>query len=169
MFHILVDGQFTFMCLTDITFDRKIAFAFLFEVKTRFFSRFEIESSDSLSMSAFSLNSQFSTVLANQMEYFSSNPAQDKIEHVRNQLRATKTQLVENIDKLIHRGEHTTLIVGQTTSLTEQANRFTSNSKDIQWKLKKQNMIQLAMLVTLGGIVLWLVLSLFCGLSLRRC
>jgi len=66
-FHYIVEKGITFLCLTEDSFDRRIAFAFLFETKDRCFSRYPQEALDRAS--AFSLNEEFSRVLANQMLY----------------------------------------------------------------------------------------------------
>jgi len=165
-FHYLVEEGFIFLCLTEGEMDRRIAFAFLFETKDRFFSRFKPKE---IPLGAFSINNEFSKVLANQMDYYSHNPAADKIKFAKEQLSRTKQQVNENIDKLLSREEKVELLVGKTATLVDQSKMFQSQSKNLQWKIFLQNIKQFGFLLILGLIILWLTLSLFCGLSLRNC
>jgi vesicle-associated membrane protein 7 len=94
VFHYLVEEGITFLCLTEGNLDRRIAFAFLFETKERFFSRYSV---NEIPSGAFAVNNEFSKVLANQMEYFSHSPAADKINQVKEKLERTKHQMNQNI------------------------------------------------------------------------
>jgi len=165
-FHYLVEKGITFLCLTEGDVDLRIAFAFLFDTKDRFFSRYNPQE---LPLRAFAVNSDFSKVLANQMDYFSHNPAMDKINQVKQQLEKTKSQMNQNIEKLLSREEKVELLVGRSGLVVDQSRLFQQQSQQVQWKIMIDNAKQYAFLVLLGGLIVWLVLSLFCGISLQKC
>jgi len=165
-FHCLVVDGITFLCLVEGDVDSKIAFAFLFETKERFMSRFP---ENSFPLGAFSINAEFSRVLANQMDYYSHNPAVDKINQIKNQLEKTKRQMNENIEMLITREEKINLLVGKTTPVADQSKLFQRQSKQVQWKIMLGNVKQFMFLVLLGLIILYLSITLFCGITLRQC
>jgi len=166
MFHIIVERGTTFLCLTEESFDRRTAFAF-FDTKSRFFSRYSDEVITQAA--AFSLNDDFSRILANQMDYYSHNPAADKINQVKLQLENTKEQMNNNIEKLLSRMERVDLLVGNADTMNQQATKFQSQSKEVQWKIYKKNLKYMFFIVIIVVIILWLCASLFCGLSLRQC
>jgi len=97
MFHIVVEKGITFLCLTEEAFERRVAYAFLFDTKSRFFSRYSEEVF--IQAAAFSLNDDFSRILANQMDYYSHNPASEKINQVKLQIENTKEKMNNNIEK----------------------------------------------------------------------
>jgi hypothetical protein len=49
---------------------------------------------------AYAYNVEFSRVLNQQMDYFSSNPSSDSIERVKGEIAQVKSGLVDNIDKV---------------------------------------------------------------------
>ena len=99
------------MCLTELTFDRRIAYAFLFEIKSKFRSRLENQQQDLMVQSAFGLNNQLAAMLSSQMvsneksirflknsqDYFSNNPAMEKINQVKTQLSNAKKVMNQNV------------------------------------------------------------------------
>ncbi|KAH9329076.1 hypothetical protein KI387_001184, partial [Taxus chinensis] len=60
----------TFLCMANDTFDRWIPFAYLEDIQMRFMKTY---GRVALSALAYAMNDEFSRVLHQQMEYFSSN------------------------------------------------------------------------------------------------
>lgn len=60
----MVDGGITFLCMTDESMKRRIAFSFLDEIKVQWRQEFAAVERTAL---AFSLNDRFSPVLRHQM------------------------------------------------------------------------------------------------------
>jgi vesicle-associated membrane protein 7 len=77
------------------------------------------------------MNEEFSRVLMKQMNYFNSG-AGDKIQQVRNALEDTKNIMVENIDKVLERGEKIELLVDKTDRLRDQGLKFEKNSRQLK-------------------------------------
>jgi len=67
------------------------------------------------------------------------------------------------------REEKVELLVGKTSSVTNQANLFHKQSKQVRWTIFLKNLKQFGFLLIVALIILWLSLSMFCGLSLRNC
>ena len=63
---------------------------------------------------AFSLNDMFAPVLKQRMEYFNTNPNADSIMKVQNQIESVKDIMIENIDRVLERGEKIELLVDVT-------------------------------------------------------
>jgi len=167
MFHYMVKDGLTFLCLTDSAMDRRTAFAFLFSIQEGVLDKF---SEDELySSHALSLNKEFAGFLANQMDYFSHNPAEERLNQVKEKLDNTKKKINANIERLLSREERVELLVGKAGNTTEQAHQFSQRGKQMQWTVLKKNTKYLAFLAILAMVILWLVMSLFCGLSMQRC
>merc|ERR1711916_422148 len=84
-------------------------------------------------MGAYELNDSFSGVLANRLEYFNNNPQADKLTHLQAEIEDVKSVMVENIEKVLERGERIELLVDRTDALNSQAQQFKTQST----KLKK--------------------------------
>lgn len=64
IFHYIVDGGITFLCMTEESMKRRVAFSFLDEIKTQWRQEYSGVEQTAL---AFSLNDRFSPVLQRQM------------------------------------------------------------------------------------------------------
>lgn len=63
-FHYVVDGGITFLCMTEESMKKRVAFSFLDEIKTLWRQQFSAVEQTAL---AFSLNDSFAPVLRHQM------------------------------------------------------------------------------------------------------
>lgn len=78
-------------------FARRIVFAFLADVRERFFSQFGDSAQGAV---AYEYNTDFSQVLHDRGVFFSENPRADTINRVRGELAEVKNIMVENIEKV---------------------------------------------------------------------
>jgi hypothetical protein len=122
IFHYIVDNGMTFLCMADESTKRRITFAFLEDIKSLWRERIGEAEKSAL---AFSLNDMFSPILRQRMEYYAGNPtATDNISRVQAQIDNVKDVMMENIDKLLERGEILELLVDKTEKLNAQAFKF---------------------------------------------
>ena len=84
------------VCCTQ-DFGRRIPFAFLEDVRERYLARF---GDSAQSAPAYAHNAEFSKVLEERMEYYSSNEKADTINRVRGGISEVKNVMIENIDKV---------------------------------------------------------------------
>jgi hypothetical protein len=94
VFHYVVEGGITYLCLADEQQKRRIPFLFLQDIKERFVSTYGDRAKTAI---AFAMNTEFSRVLSDRMEYFNDNPNADNFGKVRGQLTEVKDIMVENI------------------------------------------------------------------------
>ncbi|KAG0618274.1 hypothetical protein M758_4G050700 [Ceratodon purpureus] len=83
IFHIMKADGLTFLCMASDTFGRRIPFAYLEDIHMRFMKNYGKVASTAL---AYAMNDEFSRVLHQQMEYFSSNPNADTINRVKGEI-----------------------------------------------------------------------------------
>ena len=84
-------------CMCDQGFGRRIPFAFLEDVRERYLTRF---SDSAQSAPAYAHNAEFSKVLEERMEYYSTDEKADTINRVRGGISEVKNVMIENIDKV---------------------------------------------------------------------
>jgi vesicle-associated membrane protein 7 len=113
-------------------------------------------------------------VLREQIEKYSgggsSSSNEPDIEGMQGQLGNIKSVMVDNIDKVLDRGEKLSLLVDRSDNLHQQAFKFSKASTNFKRAMWLKNMKMAAML---GGLVLgviYLFAATFCGgLLLRTC
>ena len=129
VFHYVVSSGITYMCMSEQSCRRRVAFAFLEDIKRRFTSAY---GASARGAQAFTLNAEFGPVLQRQMRFYSSDPSSDDLSRVRNQLDDVKNVMVENVEKVLERGEKIELLVDKTDRLTQQAFKFENTSKQLR-------------------------------------
>lgn len=88
---------FASLCAQD--FGRRIPFAFLEDVRERYLAKFDIAAQTA---PAYAHNAEFSKILEERMDYYSSNEKADTINRVRGGISEVKNVMIENIDKVCY-------------------------------------------------------------------
>ncbi|KAF6165844.1 hypothetical protein GIB67_012741 [Kingdonia uniflora] len=88
IFHILRSDGLSFLCMANDTFGRRIPFSYLEDIHMRFMKNYGRVAN---SAPAYAMNDEFSRVLHQQMEFFSSNPSADTLNRVRGEVGEAST------------------------------------------------------------------------------
>mmetsp|Transcript_17928 Transcript_17928/g.43317 ORF Transcript_17928/g.43317 Transcript_17928/m.43317 type:complete len:212 (-) Transcript_17928:26-661(-) len=147
IFHIMVFEGLTYMCMAEEDFGRRAAFSFLEDIKNRFTSAYGDRGRTAL---AYAFNEEFARVLNKQMEHYSSSGEADKIDRVKADMDDVKNVMVDNIEKVLKRGEKIELLVDKTDNLNQQSIRFKKHSNQLKQAMWWQNA---KMMILVGGIV----------------
>ncbi|GBG29259.1 Vesicle-associated membrane protein 711 [Hondaea fermentalgiana] len=113
-FHFVREANIAFLCLTDEQFSRKLAFAFLEDVKERFKATYPRDAV--LEAGALAFNEGFSRVLRKQMDFY-ADPRRSEASYINHgwmspgSQQATQGPAVANVEKLLRRGEKIELLV----------------------------------------------------------
>ncbi|KAL5222486.1 hypothetical protein ABZP36_027199 [Zizania latifolia] len=119
---------------------------------------------------AYAINDEFSRVLHQQMEFFSSNPSVDTLNRLRGEVGEIHTVMVDNIEKILDRGDRISLLVDKTSTMQDSAFHFRKQSKRLRRALWMKNAKLLAVLTVVIVLLLYLIIAAFCGgLSLPSC
>ncbi|KAG6433107.1 hypothetical protein SASPL_104714 [Salvia splendens] len=164
IFHILRSDGITFLCMANDTFGRRIPFSYLEDIHMRFMKNYGRVAPYA---PAYAMNDEFSRVLHQQMEFFSSNPSADTLNRVRAEVR---TITVDNIEKILERGDKIELLVDKTATMQDSAFHFRKQSKRLRRALWMKNAKLLALLTCLIVILLYFIIAVACGgITLPSC
>lgn len=111
LFHVLISAGITYLCMADEAFGRRAPFSYLDEVRSRFLGMYGAAAASAL---AYAYNTEFSRILQQQADYFSSGAgaaATDPLARASKEMADVKTAMVENIDAVLDRGEKIELLV----------------------------------------------------------
>lgn len=156
-FNYLVEDGFTYMVVADEKIGRQTPFAFLERVKEDFKRRYGGGKADTAV--AHSLDRDFGSKLKDHMQYCVDHPDEmNKLAKVKAQVSEVKGIMMENIEKVLDRGEKIELLVDKTENLRFQADNFQKQGKQLRRKMWLQNMkVKLVVL----GIVIILILIIW--------
>jgi vesicle-associated membrane protein 7 len=120
--------------MSDELNKHRIPYSFLQDMRDRFVAANGWE--EPLQAIAFCYNEAFSKVLQERMEFYNAPDADlqigDSIGAVKSQIEDVKSVMVQNIEKVLERGEKIELLVDKTDRLNQQAFRFESSSRSLR-------------------------------------
>ncbi|XP_024985367.1 vesicle-associated membrane protein 714-like [Cynara cardunculus var. scolymus] len=167
IFHILRSDSLTFLCMANDTLGRRIPFSYLEDIQMRFMKNYGRVAPYA---PAYGMNDEFSRVLHQQMEFFSSNSSADTLKRVRGEVSEVRTIMVDNIEKILDRGERIELLVDKTSTIQDSSFHFRKQSKRLQTALWLKNMELLALLTFLAFLFLYTIIAICCGgVTLSAC
>lgn len=161
-FNYLLDNGFTYCVVAVESVGRQIPIAYLERIKEDFTNRYG--GGKAAIAVANSLKKEFGPKLKEQMQYCMDHPEEvSKLAKVKAQVSEVKGVMMENIEKVLDRGEKIELLVDKTENLRSQAQVFRQQGGQIKRKMWWQNMkIKLIVLAILIVLILIIVLSI-CG------
>ncbi|XP_027334443.1 vesicle-associated membrane protein 722-like isoform X1 [Abrus precatorius] len=172
-FNYLVDNGFNLhelyfaaYCVVAVeSVGRQIPMAFLERIKEDFTKRYG--GGRATTATAKSLNRDFGPKLKEHMQYCADHPEEvSKLAKVKAQVSEVKDVMMENIEKVLDRGEKIEVLVDKTENLRYQAQDFRQQGTQLRRKMWYQNMkIKLIVLGIIIALILIIVLSVCHGFN----
>ncbi|KAJ8539717.1 hypothetical protein K7X08_013969 [Anisodus acutangulus] len=161
--NFLSDNGFTYCVVATESAGREVPLAFLDRVKDDFSKRYA--GGKAATASAKSLNREFGSKLKEHMRYCCDHPEEiSKLSKVKAQVSEVKGVMMENIEKVLDRGEKIELLVDKTENLRFQAQDFRQQGTKIRRKLWYENMkIKLVVFAIIVVLLLIIILSVCPG------
>ena len=170
VFHYIVEHGICYLCMSDELNKHRIPFAFLVDVKDQFLAAYGAETPQTAI--AFSMNEQFAPVIKNRMDYYNSDEADraiDNIGAVKSQIDDVKGVMVQNIEKVLERGEKIELLVDKTDRLNQQAFRFQSSGRNLRRHLYWKKMRCYIALGVMALLIVYVASVSMCGINYSQC
>ncbi|XP_020572748.1 vesicle-associated membrane protein 711-like [Phalaenopsis equestris] len=167
IFHVKRTDGITVLCMAEETAGRRIPFLFLENIHGRFIKAYGRACHSAL---AYAMNDEFSRVLSQQMNYYSSDPNADRINRMRCEMSQVRNVMLDNIDKVLERGDRLELLVDKTANMQEKTFHFRKQARRFQSTVWWRNVKLAASLIILLLIILYAVLAFVChGFTLPSC
>ncbi|KAD5803667.1 hypothetical protein R6Q59_024199 [Mikania micrantha] len=161
-FNYLIDNGYTFCVVAVESAGRNIPAAFLERVKDDFNKKYS--GGKASTAAAKSLSKSFGPKMKEQMKYCVSHPEEiDKIAKVKAQVSEVKGVMIENIEKVLDRGEKIELLVDKTDNLRNQANDFKKQGTKMKRKMWIQNMKIKLVVASIVIVLIMLVILSICN------
>ncbi|KAL5697883.1 hypothetical protein ACHQM5_028987 [Ranunculus cassubicifolius] len=167
IFHVKRTDGLTVLCMADESAGRRIPFAFLEEIHGRFVKTYRAAV---FSAAAYAMNDEFSRILSQQMEYFTNDPNADRINRLKGEMSQVRNVMIENIDKVLERGDRLELLVDKTENMQNNTFRFRKQARrfknTVWWRNVKLTIAAIVLLL----IIIYVVLAFVChGPTIPSC
>ncbi|KAG6489191.1 vesicle-associated membrane protein 711-like [Zingiber officinale] len=167
IFHAKRTDGLTVLCVADDTAGRRIPFAFLEDIHGRFVKTYGRACHTA---PAYGMNDEFSRILSQQIDYYSNDPNADRMNRIKGEMSQVRNVMIENIDKVLERGERLELLVDKTASMQGNTIRFRKQARRFRNSVWWQNIKLTIVLILLILIIIYVVLAFLChGIALPTC
>eukprot|EP00270_Netrium_digitus_P012910 TRINITY_DN4249_c0_g1_i1.p1 TRINITY_DN4249_c0_g1~~TRINITY_DN4249_c0_g1_i1.p1 ORF type:complete len:230 (+),score=58.73 TRINITY_DN4249_c0_g1_i1:123-812(+) len=137
-FNFLTDEDFTYMVMADESFGRQIPFSFLDRVQEDFRKRCGTKAKTA---AANSLEKEFGPRLKDHMEYCVAHPEEmEKVAKIKQQVSDVKSVMLENVEKVLDRGEKFEVLIDKSDNLKSQAATFVKSGRQLRRKFWVENL-----------------------------
>lgn len=158
----MTESGYTFLCICYKKFGNRKPFAYLQAVKDHFLSQFP---NARKSATHLCLQREFSKTLKNQVVVFSN----DKLSKARETLDEVSGIVIQNIDKVLERGEKINVLVDASNNLVTSGEDFRFKSKKLKNTMWRRNLMLLGILLLIILVVVFVIIWLACGWIFERC
>jgi vesicle-associated membrane protein 72 len=160
-FNYLVEDGYTYLVVADEEFGRQIPFTFLERIKEDFKRRY-LAGNGTVTPA---VGKEFGVKLKEHMQYCVEHPEEmNKMSKIKSQVAEVKGIMMDNIEKVLDRGEKIELLVDKTENLRSQADNFQRQGKQLRRKMWFQNFkVKLIVLAIIIVIILIIYLSICHG------
>ncbi|GAA0141834.1 SNARE protein [Lithospermum erythrorhizon] len=167
IFHVKRTDGLTVLCMADDTVGRRMPFAFLEDIHQRFVRTY---GRAVLTAQAYAMNDEFSRILSQQIEYYSNDPNADRINRLKGEMSQVRNVMIQNIDKVLERGDRLEFLVDKTATMQGNTFRFRKQSRRFRNNLWWRNCKLTVALILLLLAIVYVVLAFAChGLTLPYC
>ncbi|GAA0152286.1 hypothetical protein Leryth_012093 [Lithospermum erythrorhizon] len=167
IFHVKRTDGLTVLCMADATLGRRVPFEFLEDIHQKFVRTY---GRTVLNAQAYAMNDDFSRVLAQQIEYYSNDPNADRLNRLKGEMSQVRNVMVENIDKVLDRGDRLELLVDKTADMQGNTFRFRKQTRRLRSAVWWRNVKLTVALIVLLLVIVYVVLAFAChGITLPSC
>jgi len=163
-YHYIIDNGMVYMCATQTGHPQKLAFTFLRDIRDEWeqmYSRF-----DCVRAGPEQMTHSFKPILTKKMMYYSEQMT-TRVKEVTEQVEDVKGILVQNLEKVLKRGDNLEMVEFNANQMAEKTGQFKKVSKKLKkkkfWGLIKWKVFCLIALGILVIVVVYLLGTLVCG------
>eukprot|EP01018_Ginkgo_biloba_P032974 Gb_02575 [translate_table: standard] len=160
-FNYLVDEGFTFLVVADEALGTQVPFAFLEHVKEDFKQHYGGGMSDAAV--AHSLDKDYGPKLRDHMQYCMDHPEEmSKLSKIKAQVSEVKGIMMDNIEKVLDRGEKIELLVDKSENLRFQADNFQRQGRQLRRKMWLKNFKVKLMVLSIFIVIILIIWLAIC-------
>ncbi|KAL8158738.1 hypothetical protein V2J09_000275 [Rumex salicifolius] len=159
IFHVKCTDGLTVLCMAEESSGRRIPFAFLEDMHQRFVRTY---GRSIITAPAYGMNDEFSRVLSQQIDYYSNDPSADRMNRIKGEMNQVKNVMIENIDKVLDRGERLELLVDKTSTLQTNTFRFKRQARRFRTTVWWRNCRLMFVVILVLLIIIYIVLAFVC-------
>ncbi|GMM38501.1 SNAP receptor [Saccharomycopsis crataegensis] len=152
--HYLIDNQIYYFVITDKSYPRKLAFAYLTEVSTEFYNSHGQETLNNLSLRPYAFIN-FDNFLSKTKKIYLDQRTQSNLDRINNDLNDVKKIMSKNIEDLLYRGDSLDKMSHMSESLKSQSLKYRKAAQKINFELLIRQYAPVAVVSLFAVFLIW--------------
>lgn len=158
-------GGLTFLVIAERDLGQRIPFGFLATLEKHFFAEFEAPHTDFAALPPYGCASFNGRLKALMLEQGGTQAGQqDALRTAQREIEGVREIMTENIERVLERGEHMSVLVDKTGRLGDNARDFRVRSRTLKRRMWWKNVKLMILLVLVVIFLIYLFVGFGCGL-----
>ncbi|WYZ38736.1 hypothetical protein EsH8_III_000650 [Colletotrichum jinshuiense] len=130
----LIDSDIIFLCITDRSYPRKLAFTYLSDLAREFTTTYPIAQLHSPSLRPYAFM-EFDTFISRTKATYSDSRASQNLDKLNDELRDVTKVMTKNIEDLLYRGDSLERMGELSSRLRDDSKKYRRAAVRINWEL----------------------------------
>ncbi|KAK0375244.1 transporter sec22 [Colletotrichum limetticola] len=130
----LMDSDITFICITDKSYPRKLAFTYLSDLAREFTTTYPVSQLHSPSLRPYAFM-EFDTFISRTKSTYSDARASQNLDKLNDELRDVTKVMTKNIEDLLYRGDSLERMGELSSRLRDDSKKYRRAAVRINWEL----------------------------------
>ena len=156
-------SSLVYLTVCSSSLGRRIPFALLLDLKSKFLSSYPASSTNFPSLPAYGCAS-FNSTLKSLVSTYNTAPPDDSLANAKREIDTVKDIMTENIERVLERGERIDLLIDKTDRLGGSARDFRVRSRGLRRQMWWKNVRIMVMVVVVVIFLVYLFVGMGCGL-----
>ncbi|KAF9881132.1 hypothetical protein CkaCkLH20_01282 [Colletotrichum karsti] len=132
--HYLIDNDITFLCITDRSYPRKLAFTYLSDLAREFTQTYPVAQLHSPALRPYAFM-EFDTFISRTKSTYSDARASQNLDKLNDELRDVTKVMTKNIEDLLYRGDSLERMGELSSRLRDDSKKYRRAAVRINWEL----------------------------------
>lgn len=152
--HYLISGDIIYICISERSYPRKLAFTYLSDLSTEFGTTYPPQQVHSPSLRPYAFM-EFDTFISRTKATYSDTRATQNLDKLNDELRDVTKVMTKNIEDLLYRGDNLERMGEVSSRLREDSRKYRKAAVRINWELL------LKQYGPIGGLAFFIVFFLY--------
>ncbi|PSS10481.1 hypothetical protein M430DRAFT_68967 [Amorphotheca resinae ATCC 22711] len=132
--HYLISSEIVYLCISERSYPRKLAFTYLSDLSTEFSTTYPISQTLSPSLRPYAFM-EFDTFISRTKATYSDTRATQNLDKLNDELRDVTKVMTKNIEDLLYRGDSLERMGEVSSRLREDSRKYRKAAVRINWEL----------------------------------
>ncbi|KAL3427005.1 protein transport protein sec22 [Phlyctema vagabunda] len=152
--HYLISNDIVFLCISERSYPRKLAFTYLSDLSTEFSTTYPASQTHSPTLRPYAFM-EFDTFISRTKSTYSDTRATQNLDKLNDELRDVTKVMTKNIEDLLYRGDSLERMGEVSSRLREDSKKYRKAAVKINWDLL------LKQYGPLGGLALFIIVFIW--------